>query len=590
MRNLLSLINGRLSGLALAILLFAGAAIVVWTQQLNAVLSKAGSLESFHPRVVQYQLEHYRLKQELRALASGKPVSQDVLRQRAFAFASKTRLLAEPMALGKAELVPGYLEVATMAAELERQILSKTERGELNGAEAAHLLAQFDASQDDRLDELSDRIRLAEQEGRARLARSMTHPMEWVRASFAVSWVALLLWLLYAIRAKRRYRAASLDRRMAVTAMEKAISVKRKFLSMVNHEVRSPLQNIVASAELMAANDIRPESVAAIRRIRHAVSALQAQLRDLLTLAEGAEGPRAAQTETFDFRELVEDVCAEFSESAKAKGLTFDVTVPESPLTVVADPIRIAQVLRNLVENSVRYTVTGGIAVRLEPELMASEQPPRPRVRFSVHDSGPGLGEPAMQRLQGPVIPFETSVSGNGIGLYVIRDVLQQLGGDISIARKDKAHGAAGGSTFTVDIPVVMGPTVLPPAVSPAPAELLSVLIVDDRPDVLASLRDLIHRLGHTCLTAESAAEALKAVALTHFDVLLIDLDMPDVDGVTLATSIREGGGVNASTLLILISAAENRAVGLAWPFDGFLQKPVDCKALRRVIGSRTPH
>ena len=91
----------------------------------------------------------------------------------------------------------------------------------------------------------------------------------------------------HAVRSRRRYRASARDRQRAVEAMERAIVAKRKFLSMVSHEVRSPLQNIVASAELLAMKDNRPESVAAIRRIRHAVSVLQGQLRDLLTIAKG---------------------------------------------------------------------------------------------------------------------------------------------------------------------------------------------------------------------------------------------------------------------------------------------------------------
>ena len=96
---------------------------------------------------------------------------------------------------------------------------------------------------------------------------------------------------------------------------------RHKFLSMVSHEVRSPLQNFVASAELLAMKDNRPESVAAIRRIRHAVSVLQGQLRDLLTIARGDAGQWAIQVEAFEFGELIRDVCAELEETAHAKGL-----------------------------------------------------------------------------------------------------------------------------------------------------------------------------------------------------------------------------------------------------------------------------
>ena len=110
---------------------------------------------------------------------------------------------------------------------------------------------------------------------------------------------------------------------------------------------------------------------------------------------------------------------------------------------------------------------------------------------------------------------------------------------------------------------------------------------MDDRPDVLKSLSDVTRRLGHSCEAVSSAVEARSVLASTRFDVVLIDLEMPDEDGLALATEIRRGGGLNATSMLILISAAENRAVGLTWPFDGFLQKPIDCQALSRLIGSR---
>ena len=122
--------------------------------------------------------------------------------------------------------------------------------------------------------------------------------------------------------------------------MERAIAAKRKFLSMVNHEVRSRLQNIVASAELLALQDSRPDSVAAIRRIRHAVTVLQGQLRDLFTIARGDAGQLPNQVETFDLVGLAQDVCAGPADIAEAKGLAFRVEFPPSPVTVSADPTR----------------------------------------------------------------------------------------------------------------------------------------------------------------------------------------------------------------------------------------------------------
>jgi CheY-like chemotaxis protein/two-component sensor histidine kinase len=361
---------------------------------------------------------------------------------------------------------------------------------------------------------------------------------------------------------------------------------------MVNHEVRSPLQSIVASAELLAMKEHRPESVAAIRRIRHAVTVLQGQLRDLLTIARGDSGQMPTQAETFDMGDMVRDVCADFEDSANAKGLDFKVECPPHPMPVCADPIRIAQVLRNLVENAVRCTSTGEVHIQLEPFVndaspTTATQSAAGTVRFVVRDTGPGLPAVALERLESAAVPFESSSDGTSIGLFVIRDVLQQLGGSIEVQTREAAHPDRLGTAVTVSIPATQVEDSAARVSGDDSAQSLSVLVVDDLLDVRDALTDVARRLGHTCLAAGSAAEARPLLASTPFDAVLIDLEMPDVDGRAFATEIRQGNGNNAASMLILISAAENQAAGQVWPFDGFLQKPIDGAALARLIGSQ---
>lgn len=349
----------------------------------------------------------------------------------------------------------------------------------------------------------------------------------------------------------------------------------------------------MAAAEQLSSNDAsagpeRPDNTAAIRRIRHAVSALQGQLRDLLTIARGEAEQLSTHAETFEFRALVQDVRADQQEAAVAKGLGFNVEVPTEPVTVHADPIRIAQILRNLVENAVRYTDEGRINVRLElgegPTIQAgpvAQAGQAGQVRLIVEDAGPGLPAAALERLQRDSVPFDANESGTGIGLFVVRDLLQQLGGRIEVSQADGR-----GSRFVVSIPVAW----VDDSTTEAPAaDALNVLIVDDRDDVLTALGDITRGLGHHCQTAGSSAAAQALLASDHYDTVLIDLEMPGQDGLGLATAIRQGGGPSRDAMLILISAAENLSVGQQWPFDGFLQKPIDAPALIQLIGSRTP-
>lgn len=595
--------------LVLVLLTAVAATTALVSQQLT--VSRAANAvpnEGFYWSVAQYQIAHHRLKQELRAVSAGEPVNAPELSRRAAVLASRVSILTEPSEVKSLlNAVPGYVDATRRVAELQSRVGPILEKGALTQSEATQVLALFQAAGDDELlSQLASDVRMAEINAKEAMAQSVSRRIGWIWGGFAFCWGALAFWLLYAIRSRRRYRAAAHDRQRAVDAMEQALVAKRRFLSMVNHEVRSPLQSIVASAEFLAMKDSRPDSAGAIRRIRHAVTVLQGQLRDLLTIARGDAAQLPTQVETFELSELVQDVCAGLEEAAIAKGLAFQVEFPPWPVTVSADPIRIAQVLRNLVENSVRYTSEGRVRVRVEPFVSqasgageATSAPATSRagatdpsssdgaVRFVVHDTGPSLPPAALERLRSATVPFASSDDGTGIGLFVIRDVLQQLGGHLEVQTRDATDSEGRGTTFTVSIPAMQVKRISPEADLFEGSEALSVLVVDDRSDVRDSLVDVTRRLGHACHAVGSAAEARPLLASTHFDVALIDLEMPETDGLALATEIRESGGPNISAMLILISAAENQVTGQAWPFDGFLQKPIDGQALARLIGAR---
>ena len=539
--------------------------------------------------VAQFQIAHQHLKQELRSIAAGEPARQDVLRRRAAVLASKSSILTEPSELQRLlTTVPGYEDATRRLAAVQHRIGATLDKDPFSQADAVKVLGELQSAGDEELIiQLANEVRQSEIAAKEVVLRSLMRRNYWVWAGFALCWTGLVLWLVYAVRSRRLYRAAASDRQRAVSAMEHALSAKRKFLSMVNHEVRSPLQNIVAAAELLALQNTaaqapRPESTAAIRRIRHAVTVLQGQLRDLLTIAREDSDHLSTHAETFEFRELIHDVCADQEEAAHAKGLIFRVEMPAAPVTVHADPIRIAQVLRNLVENAVRYTSAGRIDVRLAQADDSATAASASQVRFVVQDTGPGLPPMALERLQGGSVPFESTDAGTGIGLFVIRDLLQQLGGRIEVQRLEPQ-----GTRFVVSVPALR---VEDSAADPAGASPLSVLIVDDREDVLIALSDVARRLGHICQAVSSGAVAQGLLASVHYDVALIDLEMPDQDGLALATEIRQGRGLNRDAMLILISATDYRAMGQQWPFDGFLQKPIDGQALSQLIGSRTPH
>lgn len=557
-----------------------------WVTQVNLALPGEG----FYWSVSQYQIAHHRLKQELRAIAAGEAANKAELSRWAAVVASRSSILAEPSEVRTVLLqVPGYLPAVRQLSVLQEGIGPLFDRTPFTQADARAVLTQMDAMGDDELlGRLSSEGRLADIGVREATLRELTWRLRWLWGALAMCLLVLVLWLLYAVRARRRYVAVAFQRELALDAMDRALIAKRKFLSMVNHEVRSPLQNIVAATEVLAVMERQPKGAAAVRRIQHAVAVLQGQLRDLLTIAKSDETALTTEEEVFDLVELVRNICADLSETAVAKGLAFSLVPTERPLVVASDPVRITQVLRNLIENAVRYTSVGRVEVVIRDSMTtqavdaALHTESSHAVHIAIQDSGPGLPPDALKNLQGSASLFKPDHNGSGIGLLVVRDVLHQLGGRLTVSET----GAAG-TTLLVSLPVRL---ISSPTEEPALDGKLNILVVNDREDILTALTDIVRILGHACTAASNTADALDLLAAVSYDVVLIDLLMPGgMDGQTLARTVRQRAGLNATSMLILISAAENRAVGNAWPFDGFLQKPIDSNALSRLIGSRMP-
>ena len=184
---------------------------------------------------------------------------------------------------------------------------------------------------------------------------------------------------------------------------------------------------------------------------------------------------------------------------------------------------------------------------------------------------------------------LERNHNSLGIGLAVVQTLLTHLGGACIV---DSTPGQ--GSTFTVRIPVALEKEVVQNDLS---QDAVHVLIVDDRPDMLGDLRDVAQMLGYHVDIAGSAPIASNQLAVSAYDVVLIDLDMPVKNGFELASEIRRNGGPNSGTCLVAVSAGDPRAHGFdtagdapLWPFDSFEQKPVDDRAMKRIVETRTRH
>jgi signal transduction histidine kinase len=391
-----------------------------------------------------------------------------------------------------------------------------------------------------------------------------------------VGMLASCYWL-FAPLSRTLERARLLEVEQArVQSLQESLKAKSEFLSRVSHELKSPLQGIISSLDLIeersASKDIELHS-----RIRRGTNALNAQIRDLLTLARSDAGRMEMNPMPFEATELMQSVAREVQPEAEANGLQIIVEIPEEPIFVVADPTRIDQVATNLLTNAVRHTRSGKIRLKLYPYAIQSRE-----LRFEVSDSGEGIPEDRIDSLFEPYVRIgDITATGTGLGLSIVRSVLNFLDGKVSVKSE-----LGRGTTFTVTVPAELVASESEPGTQ---AALGRILVVDDRPEVLEGIEGVVKQLGFECDTAASVGRATNLLGSRPYGTVFIDLQMPIKDGKDVAADVRRAEGPNKDTKIISISAGDMSDRDRGWPFDSHLTKPITMQAIRRVIGQRVP-
>ena len=391
-----------------------------------------------------------------------------------------------------------------------------------------------------------------------------------------VSWA----WWLFAplIRSVEKAKTIEIER-ARLDSLQDSLQAKSEFLSRVSHELRSPLQSVVSAIDLFENRYIKDAGEAElVAQIRRGATALNTQLRDLLTLARGDVGKMEINPMRFEVGELAVTIAREVGREAIAKGLDLLVETPDDPIFVVADPARIDQVLTNLLTNATRHTKAGTVTLKLHTyDLQASS------LRFEVIDTGPGIDSERIPTLFDPYTRFGEITSkgdGAGLGLAIVRSVLQFLGGSVTVSSE-----RGRGTVFDVTIPAELLDGERPSA----NIDLVKrVLVVDDRKEVLEAIGSVVRQLGFFCDTAPTVATAANLLGTHAYDIAFLDLDMPLKSGFDLAAETRRGNGPNARSRIVSISAADVPDERRGWPFDSHLTKPITMQAIQRAIDQPT--
>lgn len=399
----------------------------------------------------------------------------------------------------------------------------------------------------------------------------------------ALALAALLgWWLAAAWRARQRQRQALQLVEHRRELAEQASLAKSHFLATLGHEVRTPMTGVLGMSELLLGSPLDPRQRRHAEAIRHAGHHLLRLVDDALDLARIEAGRLKLDPRPFELRALLAEVVGLQAPMARRRGLRFvEEIAADAPAALIGDALRIKQVLFNLLGNAVKFTEQGEVGLRADALAAGG-------LRITIHDTGPGMDAGQQAHLfrrfeQGDGARTAARYGGSGLGLAISQELATAMGGRILV---ESAAGA--GTRFIVELPL---PAATPPRTLQVPGagtaaspRLLRVLLIEDDPTVAEVVSGLLLGMGHAVVHASHGLAALAEAASSRFDLAVVDLDLPGMDGLSLASMLREPG--SCMPLLALTARAdaeagpEARRAGCA----AFLRKPLTAALLAAAI------
>jgi signal transduction histidine kinase/CheY-like chemotaxis protein/HPt (histidine-containing phosphotransfer) domain-containing protein len=384
-----------------------------------------------------------------------------------------------------------------------------------------------------------------------------------------------------------REMAAALD------AAQGGIRARTEFLAVMSHEIRTPMNGIIGAAGLLRGMHLDEEQLEYVRIIHDSGEHLSSLIQDILDFSRLDAGRLELEEIAFDPRSPIEAAIAMLSGQARTKDLTLTASIGEDvPAKVTGDPSRFRQILVNLIGNAIKFTPSGG--VRVEANVICSGLA-TVTLGISVIDSGLGIDPAGKQKLFSAFTQVDGSISrrfgGAGLGLAICKHLVTLMGGTIDV---DSSPGL--GSTFRVSIQLRRVPIETRVQASardaPASARRLKVLLAEDNPTNRHVATRMLTRMGHTVDAVEDGGLAASAAAEGDYDVILMDMMMPEVDGLTATRMIRSGEPPCRDTVIVGLTAnalPSDRAACEAAGMNGFVTKPVTMERLRAVLEQTTP-
>jgi PAS domain S-box-containing protein len=385
------------------------------------------------------------------------------------------------------------------------------------------------------------------------------------------------------------------DLRMALDAAEAANIAKSQFLANMSHEIRTPLNGVLGMAQALWMDELTPGQRARLAIIRESGASLLAVLNDVLDISKIEAGRLEIELTEFDLQSLVAGVCGTFTEQANRNGVSFGLTIADDTNGIWrGDSVRLRQILYNLLSNALKFTSQGEVRVHMDLDAEG-------RLRVRIRDTGIGIPTDKIDALFSKFYQGDSSMTrrygGTGLGLAICRQLCELMDGTIGVESR-----AGEGSTFTVSLPmhrVSIGANL---SAGDAPSSAvaafdpkglsgthLRVLVAEDNKANQLVMRALLQAFDVTPVVVDNGLLAVEAWEAERFDIVLMDVQMPVLDGVCATRQIRdrEASTNRPSTPIIAVSAnAMTHQVKeyLAAGMDGHIPKPLDIEQLAQIL------